>query len=133
MADFDVACVGFRKQEAYTAAIQADEEIITDYEDVAALNVNLGNIDTCTRLGSGTGVDTDTLDNWANAATKTLSVLVSSAGVVTFLIDGVAPTTNTNTLTLADGAVVIPFMAFTVAATNADTPPNLVSFFAGHQ
>ena len=133
VSDFDVACVGFRKQAAYTAAIQADGELITDYTDIACLNVNLGNIDTNTRINSATGTATDTSDNWADDATKTLSVLVSAAGVVTFQIDGAAPTTNTNTLTFDDGDVVIPFMAFTVAATSVDTPPVLVSFFAGHQ
>jgi len=133
VSDYDVACVGFRKQEAFCDAIQADGEVITKYEDIAALNVNLGNIDTCTRLNAGTGVDTDTTDNWADGATKTLSVLVSAAGVATFQIDGAAPTTNTNTLTFLNGEVLIPFMAFTKAATGSDTPPVLVSFFAGHQ
>ena len=133
VSDYDVACVGFRKQEAYTAALEADGEIITDYTDIAALNVNLVNINTCTRLNSGTGTATDTDDDFADDATKTLSVLVSASGVATFQIDGVAPTTNTNTLTFDDGDVVIPFMAFTKAATSSDTPPVLVSFFAGHQ
>ena len=133
VSDYDVACIGFRKQEAYTAALEADGELITDYTDIAALNVNLGNIDTCTRLNSATGTATDTTDDWADAATKTLSVLVSSAGVATFQIDGADPTVNTNTLTFDDGDVVIPFMAFTKATNGADPPPILVSFFAGHQ
>ena len=133
VSDYDVACVGFRKQEAYTAALEADGELITDYTDIAGLNVNLGNIDTFTRLNSATGTATDTTDDWADGATKTLSVLVSAAGVVTFQIDGAAPTVNTNTLTFDSGDVVIPFICFTKCATSADTPPVLVSFFAGHQ
>ena len=133
VSDYDVAAVGFRKQAAFTAAIEADGELITDYTDIACLNVNLGNIDTNTRINSATGTATDTTDDWADDAAKTLSVLVSAAGVVTFEIDGAAPTVNTNTLTFDSGDVVIPFMAFTRAATTADTPPILVSFFAGHQ
>lgn len=133
VSDYDVAAVGFRKQEAFTSATDADGELIVDYTDIAGLNVNLGNIDTFTRINSATGTATDSGDDWADGATKTLSVLVSAAGVVTFQIDGAAPTTNTNTLTFDNGDVVIPFMMFTKAATSADTPPVLVSFFAGHQ
>ena len=133
VSDYDVAAVGFRIQAAYTSATETAGEIITDYTDIACLNVNAGNIDTNTRLNSATGTATDTTDDWADGATKTLSVLVSAAGVVTFQIDGAAPTVNTNTMTFDDGDVVIPFMMFTKAATSADTPPVLVSFFAGHQ
>ena len=132
VSDYDVACVGFRKQAAYTAAVEAHAELITDYDDVALLNVNAGDIFTGTRLNAGTGTLTDTTDNWADTATKTLSVLVSSAGVTTFQIDGAAPTT-TQTHTFDDGDVVIPFVAFTKAATSGDTPPTLVSWFSGHQ
>ena len=133
VSDYDVAAVGFRKQAAYTAAIEAHAELGTDYTDIACLNVNAGDIYTVTRINSATATLTDTTDNWADTNSKTLTVKVSGAGVVTFEIDGAAPTTNTNTLTFDDGDVVIPFVAFTKVATDADTPPTLETFLLGYQ
>ena len=107
--DFDIAdvsgtddcAVGFRKAEAYQAAID-------NYSDMAALNVISGDIKIETILNAGATVTTDTTDNWADAAKHTLRVIVSAAGVVTYLIDGVAPNT-TAALTLDDADTVIPF------------------------
>ena len=134
VADYDIIAAGFRKQAAMVNDLNDDPELITLYDDIACLNINEGTIDTCMRLDSGTGVDTPTTDTVANDATVTLTTLVSAAGVATFLIDGAAPTVNTNTMTFSDGEVLIPFFAYCKDDTaGADTPPILVSWFSGHQ
>ncbi len=132
VSDYDVAFVGFRKVEAYTAALNAHAELGTDYTDLGGLNVNAGAIYSITRLNAGTAVLTDTTNTWADNAIKTLTVNVSVAGVCTFLIDGVAPTVNSNTLTFDTGDLLIPTVCFTKnAGAASDTPPILVTYECG--
>lgn len=100
----DDCAIGFRKAEAYQANID-------DYDEMAALNVISGNITIETILNAAATSATDTTDDWADAATHTLQVNVSNAGVVTFLIDGIAPTT-TSAFTFDDAEVVVPFFYF---------------------
>lgn len=133
VSDYDVACVGFRKAEA-SADCHAHAATITTYTDVALLNVNIGAIYSGTRLNTGSGTLTDTTNTWADNASKTLTVLVSAAGVVTFQIDGASPTVNTNTLTFDSTDVVIPFVQFCKNSSVAsDTPPILLTWFCGYQ
>ena len=96
----DDCAVGFRKVEAFQAAID-------DYDEGACLNVISGDIYIETILNNGTTSATDTTDNWADTAEHELKVLVSASGVVTFEIDGAAPTT-TATFTFDDGEHVTP-------------------------
>lgn len=100
----DDCLVGFRKTEAYQAAVD-------DYTDMAALNVISGDINIETILNNAATTTTDTTDNWADGETHTLKVRVSAAGVVTYEIDGAAPTT-TAAFTFDDGDVVVPFFYF---------------------
>lgn len=100
----DDCAVGFRKAEAYQANID-------DYDEMASLNVISGDINIETILNGAATTTTDTTDNWADLETKTLQVNVSSAGVVTYLIDGVAPTT-TAAFTFDTAEVVVPFLYF---------------------
>lgn len=100
----DDCAFGFRKAEAFQAAID-------NYDEMAALNVISGDIKIETILNNGDTATTDTTNDWADLATHTLEVRVSGAGVVTFLIDGKAPTV-TAAFTFADGEVVIPFFYF---------------------
>ena len=58
-----------------------------------------------------TDVSTDTTNTWADAASKRLCVYVSAAGVVTYTINGAAPTTVA-AYTFDDGDSVIPFIHF---------------------
>lgn len=97
----DDLLVGFRKAEAYQAATE-------NYDEMAALNVISGNIYTDSIINAAADVETDTTDDWADGATKTLEVYVSKAGVVTYKIDGVAPTV-TAAVTFDDAEVVVPF------------------------
>jgi hypothetical protein len=100
--------VGFRKAAAYTANID-------DYTDFAVLNVISGDIYIETADDNAATTSTDTTDNWADGASKTLEVYVSAAGVVTYKIDGVAPTT-TAAFTFDNGDTVVPFFYFLHAA-----------------
>lgn len=109
--------VGFRKAEAY----QADEASYADYAligTVGTSNPNLIKIET-EAAGGGT-TTTDTTNTWADAASKALCVKVSSAGVVTYTINGAAPTaTAAFSFTAAD--VVIPTIYFLHGADVANT------------
>ena len=60
-----------------------------------------------TNLNGGGAAYTNTTDGWADGETHTLRVNVSAAGVVTFLIDGVAPT-STAAFTFDTGDVILP-------------------------
>lgn len=100
----DDCAFGFRKLEAYQANID-------DYDEMACLNVISGDIKIETILNNGATSTTDTTNNWADAETHTLEVYVSGTGVVTYKIDGAAPTT-TATFTFDTGEVVIPFFYF---------------------
>ena len=98
----DDFAIGFRKVEAFQAAVD-------NYDEMAAFNVISGDIKLETILNGAATTTTDTTDNWADAASKTLKVLVSAAGVVTYTIDGSAPTT-TASFTFDNGEVVTPFV-----------------------
>ena len=111
VSDTDDCLFGFRKAEAY-------QDAVDDYDELAAFNVISGDIYTATILNNAATTDTDTTDNWADGAQKTLEVRVSSAGVVTFLIDG-APPTVTQAFTLDDAEVVVPFFHFLHAAASS--------------
>lgn len=100
----DDCAVGFRKAEAYQAAID-------NYDEMAALNVISGDISIETILNGGATTTTDTTDDWADGETHELRVDVSAAGVVTYQIDGAAPTT-TAAFTFDDAEVVVPFFYF---------------------
>jgi len=98
----DDFAIGFRKAETY----QAD---VDNYDEMAAFNIISGDIKTETIINGASTVTTDTTDNWTDGQSKTLKVLVSAAGVVTYQVDGSAPTT-TAAFTFDNAEVVIPFV-----------------------
>lgn len=100
----DDCAFGFRKAEAYTGNFD-------DYNDLAALNVISGNINIETIQTNAATVTTDTTQDWADGETHTLTINVSSAGVVTYQIDGAAPTV-TAAYTFTSGLTVVPFFFF---------------------
>lgn len=100
----DQVGVGFRKTQAYAAAIAT-------YTDKAFIGSVSGDIKLNTLLNNAGGVVTDTTNDWADGETHTLQVNVSAAGVVTYLIDGVAPTV-TAAFTFDNADVVVPFIWF---------------------
>ena len=104
VGSLDYCMAGFRlKSQTHVADPKAT------YTDYACLDVDNGDIKVETALNDTTATPTDTTDNWANGEIHSLEVYVSSAGVATFKIDGVAPSTNTHTFTFDDGDVVTPF------------------------
>lgn len=97
----DHCFVGFRKTQAYQTALAT-------YTDFAVIGPVNGAIKTVTDKNDAGEVTTDTTDTWADGASKTLGVYVSSGGVVTYKIDGVAPTTVA-AFTFDSTDVIIPF------------------------
>lgn len=121
----DDCAFGFRKVEAYQANID-------DYDEMACLNVISGNIKIETILNGGATTTTDTTNDWADAAIHELAVYVSAAGVVTYTIDGSAPTT-TAAFTFDDGEVVVPFFYQLAAADPEAAAVELIYFECGLQ
>lgn len=103
-----ILLVGFRKAEAY----QTDWN---NYDELFAIGIdgsaNPNTIKYEKILNNAATVAVDTTNTWADAAEKTLKVLVSAAGVCTAQINGAAPSTTT-TFTFDNGENVVPFLAF---------------------
>lgn len=114
----DDCAIGFRK-------VEANQANIDDYADMAVLNVIAGNINIETIVGGAATTTTDTTDNWADGETHELEVRVSAAGVVTYLIDGAAPTT-TAAYTFTDALNVMPFFYFLQDTDIAGAVPLMV-------
>lgn len=109
----DPLVIGFRKTGAYNSTF-------TSYSDFASIGI-VGENDPAalkivTNLNSAGASTTDTTDTVANGVNVILEVIVSAAGVVTYTIDGVAPTT-TAAFTFDSTDVVVPFLHFTHATT----------------
>lgn len=124
VSGLDECAFGFRKVEAYQATLDG-------YDEMAALNCISGDINIETIINAGTNVTTDTTDNWADLAIHTFEVYVSAAGVVTYKIDGIAPTV-TAAFTFDDGEVVVPFFYF-LHDTDVGGDLSLISFECGLQ
>lgn len=102
VAGTDDCAVGFRKAEAYQANID-------DYDEMAALNCIAADITIETILNNGGTASQDTGDDVADGVAVKLKVMVDSAGLVTFTING-APPTTTATFTFDATEVVVPFI-----------------------
>ena len=99
--------VGFVKDQAFDATV-------ADYDELATIGIldNAGDIKTDTIVGDAANVTTDLSAPsdgvWADGEVITLRVNVSGAGVVTYLVDGVAPT-GAVAYTFADTTIVTPY------------------------
>ena len=104
----DDLLVGFRKAEAYQAAVD-------NYDEMAAFNLN--GTGTTTKIiqtetiinGAATVTTALTTSTWADTATHLLTVQVARDGAVTYLVDGVAPA-EAVAFSFDVGEVVVPFM-----------------------
>jgi len=104
----DPLYIGFRKVEAN----QADFNSYTDRAFIGLdATVSPGNVVLNTELNSGGSTTTNTTDAWADAASHTIKVLVSAAGVVTYTIDGSAPSA-TAAFTFDNGDIIMPEIFF---------------------
>lgn len=109
----DPFMVGFRKQQANDATLAN----YTDFATIGARATTAADVIILqTQLNGGGVVITNTTDAWTDGQTKTFRVNVSGAGVVTYLINGVAPTT-TAAFTFDTGDVVSPFIRHLFGAT----------------
>lgn len=119
---------GFRKVEANNATW-------TNYTDYATMGMiastSVTNVVLATELnGAGTTI-TNTTDAWGgDGATNTLKVLVSAAGVVTYTINGAAPSV-TAAFTFDNGDVVVPFIRLMHSASA--TQVAITSLKVGYQ
>lgn len=117
--------VGFRKAQAYNATL-------TNYTDYATIGVHgtAAKLQIQSQIGSGGNVVTDTTQTITAVTTFTLRVNVSSAGVVTYLINGAAPSaTAAYTFSALN---VVPFIWYqTPAGGNAEA--NFISYQCGLQ
>jgi hypothetical protein len=106
--------IGFRRPSAFTATFD-------DYLDLATIGLvgASGDIQIETIDDNAATTTTDTTDNMADDETKKFCVYVSGAGVVTYKVDGNAPTA-TAAFTFDDGDPVIPFVHYLHATTSPD-------------
>jgi len=100
----DDCAFGFRKVEAYQAAID-------NYDEMAAINVINRDIYIETILNGGATATVNTTKDWNDGETHMLEVLVAEDGVVTFRVDGTIPPI-TASFTFDSGEVVVPFFYF---------------------
>lgn len=121
--------IGFRKQAARNSTLGS-------YTDYFVLGVegtaNPNKIQFQTNLNNAGAATTDSTDTWADAASKTIRVNVSAAGVATGLIDGASPTTEPAAFTFDDGDVLMPFIYLLHGATSPGKI-NITSFKCGLQ
>lgn len=113
VSSLEPAYFGFRQTEANNAVYTAYNEFC-----LYGLNDGIapGDCAISTRKAGGAVVNTDTNDAWADTTTHTLRILVSAAGVVTFMFDG-APPTVTQAFTFTNGIVVHPIWTHLFNAT----------------
>lgn len=120
--------VGFRINSANNA-------VYTAYADYATIGIktsaNADLITLSTEVGGGGTTDTNTTDAWTDGQTHTVRVNVTGAGVVTYLIDGVAPSAVA-AYTFTNALQVVPFIRLEHAAA-APGAIHLISFACGLQ
>lgn len=119
---------GFRK-------VAANNAVFNDYTDYATIGMIAGTsatqVVTSTELNAGGNTITNCTDLWGgDGTTNTLTVKVSAAGVVTYLLNGVAPTVVA-AFTFDNADVVVPFIRITHSATPGAV--ELVSMKIGYQ
>ncbi len=120
VSGLDECMVGLRKSELYQSTIE------DDYDEMAVLNAESGDIKVRTILNDGATTVTDTTVNWTDDTTRTLLVICDSDGTLWgeigacyFEIDNTVPashapgaSTAVSTFKFDSGEVVIPFFAF---------------------
>ncbi len=130
VSDYDVLFVGFRIAGAYVDAINTPAAMEAAYTDKAGFSIEAGDIHILTS-NDNSDVDTDVTASWADDAVKTLTVKVSSAGAVTYQIDGTA-VSDAVAFSFDSTDVVVPCIVFCKGAAAADTPPILNYLYVGY-
>ena len=109
VADITSAYAGFRKVTPFNATLQS-EVLYAAVGHKGATSYTTSSLATSETETSGT-------DTLSDATTYEFCTLVSAAGVVTFTINGAAPTV-TQAVTLTAGVQVIPFVRVIQAGSN---------------
>jgi hypothetical protein len=120
--------IGFRKAEANNA-------VFGDYTDYAAIGMIAAttavNVITVNEINAAGQTITNTTDAWGgDGTTNTLRILVSAAGVVTYTINGSAPSVA-GAVTFDNADVVCPFIHLVHSASA--TAVNITSLKCGFQ
>lgn len=124
VADMSIA-MGFRTAIAYVAdvanatAATALTNIATAYPDKAAFIIHGGDMHIYTS-NDNSDLATDIASAWTDDQVKTLTVKVSSAGAVTYFIDGTA-VSDALGFSFDSTDVIIPFMRVSRVATGEDS------------
>jgi hypothetical protein len=127
LADVAALYVGFRKVQTYQATLPGG------YTDFAAIGVvgAAGEIELQTQTASGGVTTTDTTQAITAATNFTLKVLVSAGGVVTYQLNGSAPTVVA-AYTFTASTTVVPYIIYTADAGGHDEV-DLVAYSCGVQ
>ncbi len=106
ISDVTELAMGWRKAEAYQAAVDS-------YDEMATFNIGQdgdGQIEIHTILNNATTAETDTtLTDWLDAGEHTLEIRVKNDGSCTFFYDGATPTI-TAAFTFDAGEVILPYL-----------------------
>jgi hypothetical protein len=105
----DDLAIGFRKNEAFQAAIDS-------YDEAAFVNVILGDISVESILNNATTVTTDSGENWTDGQTKTVRVELDGRRVSYYVDD--EPLPGIPEFNFDTGEVVVPFFYFLQATTS---------------
>lgn len=133
ISDLGQMFVGFRKAEAYQADPDNYDELAAWHIGETGATVADGQLNIATILNNAATSYTDTTEtDWADAATKTLRVVVRKGRQVEFYLNGAAPTV-TKVFSFDSGEVVIPFVFVesTAGSTTGDAGVTLQSFRCG--
>lgn len=128
----DTLFVGFRRAESVT------NNVLANFADYAGVGFNTaanpGDIKLISKINGSAPASypKDTTQNLASAAAITVKVLVSAAGVITYTINGAAPT-ETAAATFDTGDPVIPVFHFLNNFESTATGVIIHSWKAGYQ
>lgn len=133
VADFDVAVIGFRNDGAFASDGAVDDVAEWNtttpvYDDFAVFNINAGDWRIYTQDDGGTATDTNITTTTAVGGTfYTAMVKVSTAGAVTYFVDGTNQATSNGavafTLDQEAADLMVPTVVFARAQAGAATPP----------
>lgn len=107
--------IGFRAAATAAGVPDPMNAVFANYDTYATIGPNLGAITISSELAAAGIVSTNTTDTATDAVARDYCVKVSNTGVVTYTIDGAAPTV-TAAVTLPTGMSVIPFVHYVHAA-----------------
>jgi hypothetical protein len=112
-ANVGTLMVGFRK-------VAANAQVYTSYTDYAGYLLSGGAIHTKTRKASGTAVDTDTTQTYADGVYHKYRVIIDGSGVVSYQVDGATPTVvPASAVTWTASTSVMPFIEFIQGASQS--------------